>query len=460
MTEQEEFEFRARREREKPVYKEPTVGEKAKALAYGAATGFVGGPGELEEFAAYTVPEMIGVREKGERDKFVGRETIFPTVKEAQQVLGKMGVEKPREDVSGYQTAGELIGGFGTALPRLIRGGARAMLGTPSVTSEKYARAAEDLGFKLSPAQVRQDIPVPSKGATGWSAENQTLANKLASGATGKEAKEISPEFLRDRLSDLGKEFDKVYKGKDFVIDPQAANVIGQIARNEMQLPSNAAVSAVKNTANTIIDNFNAMMRRPGAKPGTFAIEGDALQRLRTDLLQAARSSSSRQDAHAIYDLVDVIDQSVARNHPQVAAKLAEIRPLYRNTVVLEDLYRQGGIQQGNISLERLGNMLGSRKGGLRTGERADIDQLGEMGRQLRIRGRWETEGRAATGGEDVLGKVLGTGADIAGTLTGARSRYGRAIQRRLPVEQLDPKTLLPQVTAAGTAVRPFKGEE
>jgi hypothetical protein len=438
----------------------PSLKQKAGALAYGAATGLVGGPGELEEFAAYTVPETLGLREKGERDKFAGRETIFPTVKEAQQLLSKVGIQKPSEDVSGYQTTGEILGGFGTSLPRAVRGGVRALVGTPSATSEKYARAAEDLGFKLSPAQVRQDIPVPSKGATSWSAENQTLANRLASGATGKEAKEISPEFIRERLTDLGKEFDKIYKGRDFVIDPQAAQVIEQIAKNEMQLPTNASVSAVKNTANSIIDNFNAMMRKPGAKPGTFAIQGDALQRLRTDLMQAARSTSSRQDAHAIYELVDVIDQSVARNHPEVAAALSELRPLYRNTIILEDLNRTGGISQGNISLERLGNMLGGRKSGLRTGNRADIDQLGEMGRQLRMRARWETEGRAATAGEDVLGKALGTGADIAGTLTGARSRYARGIQRVMPTKPVNPRTLLPEVTAAGTAARPFQGEE
>ena len=97
MTEQEEFEFRARREREKAVPKEPTLGQKVGALAYGAVTGLAGGPGELEEFAAYTVPEMFGAREKGERDKVAGRETIFPTVKEAQQLLSKVGIEKDRK---------------------------------------------------------------------------------------------------------------------------------------------------------------------------------------------------------------------------------------------------------------------------------------------------------------------------------------------------------------------------
>lgn len=446
---------------DKPDSSDPTLGEKIGAGLYGAATGLAGGLGELEELGAYTIPEALGLREKDQRDKIAGRETIFPTVKEAQDVLGKVGIKKPREEVSGYQTAGEILGGLGTSIPRMVRGGARALLGTPSATSEKYARAAEELGFKLSPAQVKQDIPIPSKGATGFVEQNQTLANKLASSATGKEAKEISPEFIRDRLKDLGKEFDKVYKGKTFNIDPDAVQALRSLASNEMQLPANAQVNAVKNTANTILQNYESLARQPGAKPSSFAIDGDALQRIRSDLMDGARAATNRQDAHSIYDLIDVIDKSVARNHPDVAAKLSEIRPMYRNTVVLEDLTKQNGIQQGNISLEKLGNMLGSRKGGVRTGEVGDIDRLGEMGRQLKIRARWEPAGRGATTGESLLGQALGTGADVLGTIGGTRSSPARAVQRyyakKPPVQATN---YFPETVALGTVARPFQGKQ
>jgi hypothetical protein len=467
MNEQEEFEFRSRREKEKAVAPqgEPTFGEKAGAGLYGAATGFAGGLGELEKFAAYDVPEFLGLREEGQRDKFAGRETIFPTVKETQDVLSKVGIKKPREEVSGYQTAGEVLGGFGTSIPGLVKGGAKALLGKPSVTSEAYAKSAEKLGFKLSPAQVRQDIPVPAKGATGLSEQNQSLANKLVSSATGKEAKEISPQFIRDRLSDLGKEFDKVYKGKQFNIDQDAVSALRSIADNEMQLPINAQVNSVKNTAKTILDNFDTLARQPGAKPGTFAIEGDALQRIRNDLMAGARSSQ-RQDAHQIYDLIDIIDKSVAKSNPAAAAKLAEIRPMYRNTIVLEDLASQAGIRQGNVSLESLGDMLAARKGGLRQAETRDIDKLGEMGKELGLRARWQTEGRTATPGESVLGQALGTGSDLASTLTGMRSRPARSVQRYYAnkpeeVRKLGPGLAnVPAGIAAGTLTRPFQGEE
>lgn len=469
MTEQEEFEFRARLERErgeskaapKTAPKEPTFGEQAGAFGYGALTGFAGGLGELEKAAAYDIPEIFGAREPDKRDKFMGRETIFPTIKEVQKVGQKVGIEPPRPDLSTAQTFGEVVGGFGTALPRAIRGGAKALLGTPSATSEKYAKAAESLGFKLSPAQVRQDVPVSARGATGYAEANQSLANKLASASTGKEAAEIGPEFIRSRYKELGKEFDSLYKGRDFVIGDDAINAIRSLANIEAQLPRNAQISAVKNTAETLLRNYDSLMRQPGAKPGTFAIEGDVLQRIRSDLLQGARSTTSKQDARMVYELVDAIDASIAKNYPDIAAKLAVIRPQYRNTVVLDDLTRQGGIKQGNISLEKLGIMLGGRKGGIRTGERADIDQLGEMGRQLQLRARWEPVGGGAIPGESVLRQALGTTGDVLATGALLRTRPARATQRYMAgTEKFLPMSRAPEAIAAGTAMRPFTGEE
>ena len=465
MTEQEEFEFRARLERErggapKPP-KEPSIGEKAGAFGYGTVAGFAGGLGELEKAAAYDIPEMIGAREPGKREKFMGRETIFPTIKEVEKAGQKVGIEPPSPEVSGYRTAGEILGGFGTAVPRALRGGARALLGTPSATSEKYAKAAESLGFKLSPAQVRQGTPVSSRGATFASEENQALANKLASASTGKEAKEISPEFIRQRYKELGKEFDALYKGRDFVIGDDAINALRSLADVEMQLPRNAQISSVRNTAETILKNYDSLMRQPGARPNTFAIEGDVLQRIRTDLLQGARSTTSAQDARSIYELVDAIDASIAKNYPDIAAKLSVIRPQYRNTVVLEDLARQGGIKQGNISLEKLGTMLGGRKGGIRSGERADIDQLGEMGRQLQMRAMWEPVGGGATAGESVLRQALGTTGDVLGTAALLRTRPARAVQRYYAgTEKFLPMSRAPEAIAAGTTLRPFTEDE
>ena len=86
----------------------------------------------------------------------------------------------------------------------------------------------------------------------------------------------------------------------------------------------------------------------------TGTIKGEELQTIRNNLANYARTASDRSDADQVYELIDQIDASVARSHPEVAQTLNVIRPQYRNSIILRDLYNAGGINQGNISLERL----------------------------------------------------------------------------------------------------------
>lgn len=408
----------------------PPLSERAGALAYGAGTGLVGGLGELEKFGAYTVPELLGLREEGSRDKYRGRETIFPTIEEARKGASYLGIEPPPERVKGYVSGGELIGGLAGALPGALKGGTRALTGVPSASSEASARTAENLGFRLSPAQVRQDAPVGAKGSTFNSARNQEQANRLASRTTGDEVAEINSDYIRGRLTNLGNRFDDVYRNQVFNIDQNAVDAIRQIAAIENALPGVASVPAVRQTANNIIDNFTVLAQRQNARPNTFGIEGEALQRMRNDLSAAARSTSNRQDARVIYDLIDVVDASIARNHPAIAQTLNVLRPQYRSTIVLEDLLASGGIKQGNISLDRLGTMLGSRRGAVRRA--GDLDELGEIGRELQLRARWEGTGSADTPAGDILKKALGTTLGGVASATGLRSGAARRAQSLL----------------------------
>ena len=470
LNEQEELEMlrlrKQRAEQSRKPPEEPTFGEKTKALGYGAATGFAGGLGELEKFGAYDVPEMLGLREKGKRDEVMGRQTIFPTIPEAEAGLSKLGIQKPRKEVSGYKTAGEILGGFGTSLPGMVRGGTKMLLGTPTATREASAKAAEKLGFKLSPAQVRQAEPVGAKGATFFGEKNQTLANQLASKGTGKQVDEVTEKFIGDRLKSLGGEFDKVYKGKTFNIDKDAVDALNQIRAMEAQLPGVAGVSPVAQTADEIVKNFQALTNRKGALPDTFGIEGEALQRIRNALTERARSTSSA-NAREIYHLVDVIDSSIAKNHPQIAKQLDVIRPQYRNSIILEDLFRSGGIQGGDVSLERLGTMMRTDRGVVRrTGQ--EIDDLAKLGRDMKLRAMWEPSGAGATAGEQTLKQALGTTMGVVPTAAGLRTRPARAAQRFYATPPTTAagrfvKGPMPGAaagTAAGTATRPLQTEE
>lgn len=427
---------------------EPSWKEKAGAVAYGAATGLAGGLGELEEFGAYTVPEFLGLREKDQRDTLGGRQTIFPTVKEAQAGLQKVGIQPPREEVSGYQTAGEILGGFGTSIPGMARKGAQTLLGTTSKIGESSAKMAEKLGFKLSPTQVRQAGPSAERGAIGFAKENQELANKLASKGTGKEAKFVDEKFISERLSTLGKEYDKLYKGKEFAIDSSVVNALNNILVKEQELGV-AGVSTVKQAAQTMLDTI----QRQGLK-----VSGDDLQRLRNALTERARGTSSRGNAHEIYELVDVIDDSVGNLNKGFKKTLDELRPKYRNSIILEDLYRSGGIQRGDISLDRLGKMLTSERSAVRRAAQ-DIDDLAKIGRDNKIKAIWEVEGKVPSEGTAALKQGLGT--DLMRFIeTPLRTRAARSAQRFYGNRPEPTRIPGAAATAAGTLVRPLQTEE
>ena len=384
---------------------DPSWAQQMGGLTYGAGTQLLGAPGEAEEF----------LTTGGKGEKLGGEGQFFPTTKQVRTGLKEIGVEPPAK--TGFmQKTGEVLADVGMAVPM----GARTVgtvVGSTTKEGERIAGIAERLGFKLSPSQVRADAPVSEKGAVFNAKHNQTLANRLASNGTGKAVDEITGPFLTQRIKDLGKEFDDVYKGKEFAIDPNATTFLQNLSYYEQQLGF-GGVPAIREATISILNNIQ-----------TGKIAGDDLQRLRNALTQTARTSSDRGKAHEIYDLVDKLDDAVESKNPGLKKTLDVLRPKYRNTVILEDLYNSGGIQQGNISLERLGNQV-SDKSALRRNPQ-DIDNLGMLGSQLGLRARWESAG------EDMPGIVKGAVRThgmlpevVRGLSVPLRSRPARVAQR------------------------------
>lgn len=418
---------------------EAGLGEKAGAVAYGAGTGAIGSLGELEKFGAYTVPEMLGFREEDQKDQFMGRETLFPTTEEARQMASKVGIKRPKEEVRSYETGGELLGGLATGATSGLKTGVKTLLGTPTRVRALNAAKAERLGFKLSPAQVRADEPISAKGASGFVDSNQTLANKLASEGTGKSTTNLRPEFIAERLKTLGKEYDNLYKGNQFKIDSEAVSALQNIAAKEAPLPNVATVSPVYQTALSILDRIKAE---------GMVISGDDLQRMRNALTESARRGS-RSDAHEIYDFVNVIDNSVGKYQPELKAKLSELNPKYRNSIILEDLYRAGGIEGGDISLERLGTMLKGGRDVVRGGK-SDIDSLAKLGSELGLRARWEKEGKRGTDAAEALSSALSTKMAFIPKTLGLRSATARKAQKALARKPVTAKERLGMTAATG----------
>jgi len=282
MTEQEEFEFRARREKERfsdapsknkqselsssDVWKagqnKPTLGQDLYAGAYGLGAGILGWPGELEKFAAYDIPEFLGARNPKARDQLLGRETIFPTMEEVRQGAAAIGIPKPAKGTETAQTVGEfapaiLAGGklVSDVGGRLLKSGAKSVVGETQPMVEQLARKMEKKGYQFEPAQLRADKPISSPGASeAIRKNNELLATKEASSKTGESVENITPEFIKSKLKEKGEVYDKIF-GRDFTIDQDLVNTVNKAAQFEASV-NPAGLGAIKSTAANISQRF------------------------------------------------------------------------------------------------------------------------------------------------------------------------------------------------------------
>lgn len=430
------------------------------AFSYGLGTGTLGAMGDIEQLITQTAPRALGkafpetmgsVGRKGLYDASTvlggTDKTFLPTTEMIRQYADELGIPRPSKDVSGYQTAGEISPAL-FALPKL----AKTLVGETGRIGEELARSAEKMGFKLSAPQVAREAPTVQRGAAGYSKANQKLANRKAAEATGKSADEVDEAFIRGRIKDLGSQFDKIYQGKQFKIDQPAINAIAQISANEAAAVGPSGVSVVKSAADDILRAYQSLAASPGASPKTFSIAGEGLQRLR-NALSAKGASASGQAKHEIYNLIDEIDSSVARNQPKIAKELNDIRTKYRASVILEDLTQRGGIDRGDISLNRLGEML--RGTSIRRREEQLIDELGKIGKGTNLIALWETPGRGISEGAEAaksLADALGV-SSLGRILTSPlRTRAARATQRALSGTKTGPSaTIMPAAVAART---------
>ena len=192
----------------------------------GIVSGIPGQFGDIEQFGR-AFAGGIGAN--------VSQTTVLPTTEE----IGTAIFGKPQtEELGKYRTGGGMVGGLVSpfAVARGIRTGTEALIGSPSELSAKLARDAENLGFKLEPAQVREAKPMGSPGfGVEAQVENQQLANRLVSKETGLETTSITPEFVQGRLRAVGDELNKIYN-REITIDGSLAQAAKAAADFERQI--------------------------------------------------------------------------------------------------------------------------------------------------------------------------------------------------------------------------------
>jgi hypothetical protein len=146
----------------------------------------------------------------------------------------------------------------------------------------------------------------------------------------------------------------------------------------------------------------------PNNRITAMNVTGEELQRLRTEMLRVFREAKDSTDARIAMDVVRAMDDSVARNHPELAARLAELNPQYRTAMTIVKL----APDRGNISPERLGQLLRRIDRNYADGTtRNPLYEMARLGEDLRIRGRGEPTVRSSTQVPlGILERALGVG--------------------------------------------------
>jgi len=149
-------------------------------------------------------------------------------------------------------------------------------------------------------------------------------------------------------------------------------------------------------------------------------IKGTELQALRSNLSDLTHRLEG-QDKYRPSQLLQEIDEAIARSNPETAAKFLDTNRKYAANSTLLELERRNGIMQGNVSLEKLGNLTKYNQ------SNHPLYELGMGGRQLKLRGMYE--GAELPSGE--LASLLNRSKRFAlGVVTD--SPAARSVQRKI----------------------------
>lgn len=394
--------------------------ELAKQKMIGVLSGVPGMWGDIETAG------RAGLRYLGAD---VEPESALPTSKRVSEFFG---AEEPTSKVGERsRSAGEFLGGLigPSILGKALGAAGETLVGGTTKTVADLAKRAEQLGFKLEPRQLRAAEP---KGSPGFGAstasENQKIANELVSAETGVTTKEINPKFIGERLKTLSKDYDAIF-GQPLKVDRQLATDLEAMSAFERSVRP-ADVRSITSAADNVVGRFAQAQAQTPSPISAIKVDGDILQRLRSEMSLIARTATDGTTRKTAGDFVNKIDQNIARNHKDLIGKLEKTNREYAAAKTLEELVEKGGVQGGNVSLEKLGDHLAQNVYGFGSGAaRHPLSELGTLGRELKIRGRFEgveTPSGAITGLLSKTGQWLNLP---------SRMQAGRAIQRQLPVE-------------------------
>ena len=286
--------------------KEPGFGEKAYGFGYGLLTSVPGTVGDIE--AMLPGGSEVGVTGKG---ALKGYETVFPTTKNVQQALTKLGVPEPSSQVKGYKTVGEIA-------PALFAGGKGIYEG-----GKAAFEAAKLFGKKLSLGKTSAELAESLRtsggkraGEIAKTAEEEAISAQQRSAMAGKAEKKA------------GRETELAFRPLPGVTTAEEAGRFKPIAQTTQDIGTR-----IKDSANQVMERLKAK-RNANAEMNKQAAFGEAFQK------EAAGQNVTQTKAYQ--NTLDEIDSMIKNpvtglsEAPvgEIDAQLKKVRGMLDRTIV------------------------------------------------------------------------------------------------------------------------------
>jgi len=357
-----------------------------------------------------------------------------------QMVTDPVGTQKriseATKDMDAFDTYMFLGGLVSPAKGPWNKMGKAAIGGIPTEAAERSALVLEDSGFKIEPRQLKPEgnVRTPGFGEANMRNNAQQAAAVLTK-PTGLVTKEITPNWITQRLNDIGSQYNKIFSSdKFFKVDRDALEKLKGIE----EFAGAAGTTGSPQTAEVIRKILGPYRKMTAANPEFvppfFEVRGDLLQSLRTGLTEI-KNGAEGTEAWQANNAFQAITGSIARNHEKHAAALSALDKQYASTMFLRHLDEAGGIKKGMPSLPtaaRLYEKLGYRS--------VEPYAIAKAASDVGMIAPWEIQ--PATDLVGLIKHYSGKGAAAAtlGASNLPRTQFARGIQRFIMQVKADPK--------------------
>lgn len=328
------------------------------------------------------LPEATSALGRLARGATVGTEGAIRRGIIAAPIAGAYGADTAEQgqELEGFKTGAMYGGGIAATAPIALGGivsGAKGVIPKIDETMRDVGRLAKRYDIPLSIDQItnskslkniqKVSSQIPLSGEDAFRDIQMKAWNKQILNTVGLESDKFTPEVMDKAFTKVGKEFDRLGKGKTFQLDDDFIRSIDEIKQDASYKANKDAIENFNNAVNDLLKNTD----------GQGLISGEKLNRMRSTINKAARETSNPETNSMLHELENSIIEKMTNYSPEVASKFSKTKQKYKNLLVIEPLAAKS--KGGNISPTLLSNRVNKIYG--RQFVRGKAGKIGDLAR-------------------------------------------------------------------------------